>query len=313
MIKKLLFLIITSLISFNFSWAQIVPLKKPSLSSEELNKKIILNTIKPLKKPSKVKVDKKVTKKETKLSFLLPKKKPVISGLINSETVKISKFYNKKDFGIAKKAIGEMQKGQWKSAVKISKKAKDRSIYNFIKWRHLLTTGNQESFFDYQVFIEENSDYPRIDRLRYLAEHKLSTERVSPRKIINWFSKNEPLSGYGKMILGESHILSGDKAKGIALIKNGWISADLSKSELRFFRKKYKKYLDANDYIKRADHLAWNSDHWDLKRLIRYLPKDYELLYTARHILMTKGYGVYSISLGHQNMSCSIEQFIVFR
>ena len=117
MIKKLLFLIITSLISFNFSGAQIVPLKKPSLSSEELNKKIILNTIKPLKKPSKVKVEKKVAKKETKLSFLLPKKKPVIRGLINSETVKISKFYNKKDFGIAKKAIGEMQKGQWKSAI----------------------------------------------------------------------------------------------------------------------------------------------------------------------------------------------------
>ena len=292
MFKKLFFLIITSLISSNFSWAQIVPLKKPSLSSEELNKKIILNTIKPLKKPSKVKVEKKVINKETKLSFLLPKKKPVISGFINSETAKISKFYNKKDFGIAKKAIGEMQKGQWNSAIKISKKAKDRSIYNFIKWRHLLTTGNQESFFDYQVFINENSDYPRMDRLRYLAEHKLSTEKVSPRKIINWFSKNEPLSGYGKMILGESHILSGDKEKGIGLIKNGWISADLSKSELKFFRKKYKKYLDVNDYIKRADHLAWNSDHWDLKRLIRYLPKDYELLYTARHILMTKGYGV---------------------
>ena len=39
-----------------------------------------------------------------------------------------------------------MQKGQWKSAIKISKKAKDRSIYNFIKWRHLLTTGNLSHF-----------------------------------------------------------------------------------------------------------------------------------------------------------------------
>ena len=116
MFKKLFFLIITSLISSNFSWAQIVPLKKPSLSSEEFNKKIILNTIKPLKKPSKVKVEKKLINKETKLSFLLPKKKPVISGFINSETAKISKFYNKKDFGIAKKAIGEMRKGQWNTA-----------------------------------------------------------------------------------------------------------------------------------------------------------------------------------------------------
>ena len=185
-----------------------------------------------------------------------------------------------------------MQKGQWNSAIKISQKAKDKSIYNFIKWRHLLTTGNQESFFDYKVFIDKKPNYPRLDRLRYLAEHKLSTEKVSPRKIINWFNEREPLSGYGKMILGESNVLTGDKSKGINLIKEGWISADISKNELKYFRKKYKKYLNADDYIKRADYLAWNNDHWDLKRLIRYLPKDYELLYTARHILMTKGYGV---------------------
>ena len=28
------------------------------------------------------------------------------------------------------------------------------------------------------------------------------------------------------------------------------------------------------------------------KDCLRYLPKDYELLYTARHILITRGYGV---------------------
>ena len=94
------------------------------------------------------------------------------------------------------------------------------------------------------------------------------------------------------MILGESHILIGDKNKGIKLLKEGWVTADLSKNELKYFRKKYKKYLNADDYIKRADYLAWNGDRWDLQRLIRYLPKDYELLYNARHLLMSKGYGV---------------------
>ncbi len=94
------------------------------------------------------------------------------------------------------------------------------------------------------------------------------------------------------MILGESHILIGDKNKGTNLIKDGWVTADLSKNELKYFRKKYKKYLNADDYIKRADYLAWNGDRWDLRRLIRYLPKDYELLYNARHLLMSKGYGV---------------------
>ena len=61
---------------------------------------------------------------------------------------------------------------------------------------------------------------------------------------------------------------------------------------MKFFRSRYKKYLDSNDYIERADYLAWEGKSWDLKRMLRYLPKDYELLYTARQILMSKSYGV---------------------
>ncbi len=275
---------------------QIVPPQKPTLSSEEIIKKISKNIITPLKKPTKLKkVEKKVIVKEIKekkLSFKIPKKKPSVAGVKTTKNIKISKYYSKKDFGLAKKAISEMQKSKWTSALNISKKAKDKSIYNFIQWRHLLTTGNQASFYDYKVFIDSNPEYPRIDRLRYLAEHKLSTANVSPKKIITWFGANKPLSGYGKMILGESHLLIGDKSKGTNLIKEGWITAKLSRNDLKFFRKKFKKSLNADDYIKRADYLAWNGKHWDLKRLTRYLPKDYELLYTARQILISKGYGV---------------------
>ena len=171
--------------------------------------------------------------KEKKLSFKIPKKKPTIAGTSTAKNIKISRYYSKKDFGLAKKAISEMQKSKWSSALKIAKKAKDNSIYNFIQWRHLLTSGNQASFYDYQVFLNKNSDYPRISRVKYLAEHKLSTESVSPKKIIKWFGENDPLSGYGKMILGESHILIGDKNKGKRLIKEGCVKADLSKNELK--------------------------------------------------------------------------------
>ncbi len=305
MLKKILFLgfTVSILIFSNNLFAEInsvVPLKKPVLSKEEIQKKISINILKPLKKPTKTKeikieeviVKKELVLKEKKLSFKIPKKKPTIAGISTAKNIKISRYYSKKDFGLAKKAISEMQKSKWSSALKIAKKAKDKSIYNFIQWRHLLTSGNQATFYDYQVFLNKNSDYPRISRVKYLAEHKLSTESVSPKKIIKWFGENDPLSGYGKMILGESHILIGDKNKGTRLIKEGWVTADLSKNELKYFRKKYKKFLNADDYIKRADYLAWNGDRWDLRRLIRYLPKDYELLYNARHLLMSKGYGV---------------------
>ncbi len=306
MLKKLLFIsfIISVIVNINNLSAEIsilIPLKKPSLTDEEILKKLSQNILIPIKKPKKIKetkiLEKKITKtdngtKDKKLSFKIPKKKPSIPGVTTSRSVKISKYYSKKDFNIARKAISEMQKSRWTSSLKIAKKAKNKSIYNFIKWRYLLTTGNQASFYDYKVFIDRNSKYPRINRLRYLAEHKLSTSKVSPKKIINWFAGKDPLSGYGQMILGESYILIGEKTKGTNLIKKGWITARISKNELKFFRKKFKKYLNADDYIKRADYLAWNNKYWDLRRLTRYLPKDYELLYTARHILMSKGYGV---------------------
>jgi len=32
------------------------------------------------------------------------------------------------------------------------------------------------------TFIQNNEDYPRISRVKYLAEQKLSTEKISPKK-----------------------------------------------------------------------------------------------------------------------------------
>ena len=303
MLKKFIFFInlfFFSTITILFS-TEIIPLKKPIQTKAEKDQKLLIDVMKPLPKPIPEKIVEEIKKKpegeiklkaEKDLGIILPKKKPLIAGTKKTDTAKKSKYYNKKDFEIAKKAISEMKQAKWPAALKTAKKARDKSVYNFIQWRHLLTKGNKASYYDYKTFIDKNEDYPRLGRVKYLAEHKLSTDTISPKKIIDWFGVDEPLSGFGKMILGESIILNGDTQKGISYIKEGWITAELSKSELRFYRKKFKKYLNADDYIKRADYLAWNNKYWDLKRLLRYLPKDYQLLYTARQLLMSKSYGV---------------------
>ena len=299
MFKKISFLITTLILIniVNLVSADIVPIKKPSQSKEEKEKKLMVDVLKPLPKPvikdQIKKIDKKIEPEIPKVAgMILPKKKPVIAGKKSLETVKKSKFYSKKDFTIARKAFSEMKKAKWTDALKTAKRARDKSIYNFIQWRHLLTKGNRASFYDYKTFIDKNENFPRIGRVKYLAEHKLSTDKISPNKIIDWFGPNEPLSGFGKMILGESLILKGNRQEGVKLIKEGWVNAELNKSQLRFYRKKFKKYLNADDYIKRADYLAWNNKYWDLRRLLRYLPKEYELLYNARQLLMSRSYGV---------------------
>ncbi|MDA9167530.1 lytic transglycosylase domain-containing protein [Candidatus Pelagibacter sp.] len=273
----------------------IIPLKKPILNEEAQSAKISQGILKPKSKPSKKIEETKtiiVKKDQKKINFLIPKSKPLVVKSEKSVVQARSKYYSQKDYGIAKKSIQAMEKSQWTTALTNSKKAKDKSIYNFIQWRHLLTTGNQATFYDYITFIQNNKDYPRISRVRYLAEQKLSTDKISPKKIINWFGADEPLSGYGMLVLGESFVRTGNSEKGIALIKRGWITAELSRANMKFLSKKYKKYLDSKDYINRADYLAWENKYWDLKRMLPYLPKDYQLLYTARQILMSKSYGV---------------------
>ena len=276
----------------------IIPLKKPIFEKNVDDRSFANNYLIPKKKPKQKLIEKKETiktKKEEKIivsGVIIPKSKPLVVKKDLSIVKKKSKYFTEKDFTIAKQSLKLMEKRQWKEAENLSKKAKNKSIYNFIQWNHLITTGNTASFFDYKNFIERNKNYPRIGRVKYLSEHKLSTKIMSPKKIIKYFEIEKPLSGFGEMILGESYILVGEIDKGINLIKKGWITADLSKSEIRSFRKKYKKYLNNKDYIKRADYLAWENKYWDLKRMIKYLPEDEQLLYTARQLLMSKSYGV---------------------
>ena len=173
--KKFYFLLFTSIL-FLFITKQvfseeknIFPKKKPVLVPQIKEKKISKNILLPLKKP--VKKDKteskedeivKETKTTTKLGIIVPKNKPkIVSKKIKTAEVK-SKYFSKKKFRLAKKSIEAFEKGRWTEALSLAKKSKDKSIYNFVQWRHLLTRGNKASYYDYQQFILNNPDYPRI-------------------------------------------------------------------------------------------------------------------------------------------------------
>ena len=300
-LRILKFLIINIIIVNYFNLALgselILPKNKPIIKKYdiELNE---VNYLLPLKKPILAQEEDKIEPEEKEISkiaekvgdVIIPLRKPIV--VTKTKPPKKSKFYSEKDVERAKNAIKLMEQSKWYDALKEAWKAKDKSIYNFIQWNHLLTSGNKATFSEYDNFIKKNSNYPRISRIQYLAEHKLASDKISPNQIINLFNEQGPLSGFGQMMLGQSLINKGQTDKGISLIKQGWITADLTKQDLAYFRKKFKKYLNAEDYVKRADHLAWEEKNWDLLRMLRYLPKDEQLLYTARQLLMSKSYGV---------------------
>ena len=250
------------------------------------------NEIKQLKEKAIPKITKQIIKSNN--FFLYPSKKPLIytATSIKNKAKSKSKILKEKDFTIAKDVFNLIKKSKWISALEQTKNVKDKEFKNLVTWLYLKQRGNQATFNDYQNFIAKNPEYPRIGRLRYMAEHKIILENTSPKSIINWFEDTEPLSGTGKIKLGEAYLKIKETVLGAELIKSGWVNADLSKRDVRYYRKKFRKILNTSDHLKRADYLAWDNQYWDLKRMLPYLPKNEKLLYNARFILMTNSYGV---------------------
>ncbi len=285
----------------------LLPAKKPSIFKEVIKqKKPIASEKLPQKKPiiksengekkkevkeKKVKKEKTPKKEISKNTFILPQKKPVTyKG--TTKTAAKSKILNQKDFEKAKEVIKLIKSKKWNSALKATSKVKDRDFKTLVTWMYLKTTGNSATFNDYKNFIEQNSDYPRINRIRYLAEQKIYLKNSSPTFVINWFEKNPPLGGLGKIKLAEALLEQGKNKEVEILIKEAWVNADIKKNDLGYYRAKFKKFLTSDDHLKRADYLAWERKYWDLKRMLKYLPKDERALYNARQILMSNSYGV---------------------
>ena len=158
-------IIIIYLFFLNINYAEefiIIPLKKPILTEIDKAQKLSKNIIQPKPKPRK-KTQKssesiikpkskpknklteenpkvKITKKEAvkkknkievskKIDFLIPKAKPLVVKKETIKTQKTSKYYKRKDFELAIKSIRAFEKGNWSTALSLSKKKHETNLF----------------------------------------------------------------------------------------------------------------------------------------------------------------------------------------
>ena len=312
LIKQIIILLILIISFENYAYSGLIkPKPKPDELITNLSPKVSKD-ITNFTKDKKNFIEKKIVKKKVEEKFkktlfknkaikqkisnfyftkeigIYPPEKPIDLGLKKN----LSKILSKRDYRITQKIFNYIKRNNWKLAFKESKKTNDKIVKNLIRWIYLIETKNNANFYDYVKFITKNKEWPRINRLRYLAEHKIDYKIIAPIDVISFFKDKEPLSGFGAMKLGEAFLIAGKKNESKKLIKKGFVTAFLSRNDLRYVSKKFKNILSSEDYIKRADHMAWENKYWELKRTIKYLPKGYKELYFARFALMTRSYGV---------------------
>ena len=89
------------------------------------------------------------------LKFLYPRKKPKSFKSPIKET-KLSSVLSKKDFEKAKEVFVLIKAKKWNSAIKLSKKIKDKEFKNLVTWMYLKERSNRATFNDYAIFIRKN-------------------------------------------------------------------------------------------------------------------------------------------------------------
>jgi soluble lytic murein transglycosylase len=250
-------------------------------------------TIKPQEttKPKETKeVKKKDIEKTEVTKEIVPKIKPSDFKNFTPEQKGplVTKTLNDKDFEITKVVFDYVDRKQWKLALSDAQKVQDKAIYTLVNWMYLIEPQSGASFNEYQTFIKNHKDWPRINRIKYLAEHKINFDNNSPSSIIEYFSNNPPLSGFGRLRLAEAFLENNQTEKARNLVKDGFKDAELSKNDLKYFSKIFKKFLTHQDYVLRADYFAYEAKYKDLKDTIEYLNPDYQKLYNARAALFTK-------------------------
>ena len=268
-----------------------VPKEEELNQKKEIKKETKESKPKPIAEKEIVKPkDTKEIKTNIEVKEVIPKIKPQDFKNFTPESKGPleTKTLNNKDFEISKVVFDYVDRKQWKLALSDAQKMQDKTIYTLVNWMYLIDSQSGASFNEYFIFIKNNKDWPRINRIKYLAEHKINFDNNTPSSIIEYFTNNPPLSGFGKLRLAEALLENNQAEKSKSLVKDGFKDAELSKNDLRYFSKIFKKFLTQQDYTLRADYFAYEAKYQDLRDTIEYLNPDYQKLYNARAALFTK-------------------------
>ena len=183
-----------------------------------------------------------------------------------------------------KAALGAASKNQWKNARAFAKRLKDPLTKKIVHYFDLERRETKASFKDIASFIDENPHWPSYKTLRKRAEAAMRDDLYHTR-ILQWFDGHDPVSTDGWVQYGRALLASGEKEKARQVIRDTWINRNFAKRPEKIFYKRYRRYLSAEDHVKRLDRLLWEGRNWPVRRMLWKVKPGIKALAEARLML----------------------------
>ena len=158
-------------------------------------------------------------------------------------------------------------------------------------WR-IAVSDARAPFSDLDRAIDELDGWPRQASIRREAEWKIEDSGLSPALIVAWFEDREPVTGEGRIALGESLIALGREDEGAEQIRTAWRTQSLRLSNQRDVLREHGEILTNDDHAARVDFLLWAGQRTAASRLLPELSAGERRVAEARIRLASRSSGV---------------------
>lgn len=183
-----------------------------------------------------------------------------------------------------KAALDAATKNNWKRARVLAAQLKDPLARKIVRFFDLERQDTKATFKEIAAFIAQNPHWPSMRRLRQRAEAAMRDD-LDPALVLQWFDGKDPVSTEGWVQLARALVASGDKEKAGAVIRDIWINRNFAKRPEKTFYKRYRRYLSAEDHVKRLDRLLWEGRNWPVRRMLWKVKPGLRALAEARLML----------------------------
>ena len=146
----------------------------------------------------------------------------------------------------------------------------------------------ENTFEKITKFLKANPYWPQSYILVLRAEELLN-DTTNKDCIVEWFDKNEPVTGKGRKYYALAAVsLVKDPNRLSAIIKSGWHFGHFTKSEQKDYFSSFKNYLTELDHVKKIDNHLWEKEITAAKNSLEYVGAGYKKSFNAQIALIQK-------------------------
>lgn len=187
-----------------------------------------------------------------------------------------------KDIDAIKSAIRYARHGKVDIATAHRDRIRDVVGRKVVEWTILRSYSSAIPYARYHTFMKVNPSWPSRKLFRRRAEARLWSEGHTPAVVLSFFSKQEPMSGLGKLVLASALSALGDHVAARKYVRSAWHHDNFPATIEARILKDFGSWLVASDHKTRMDVRLYANDFPAALRAGKRLGRAYVAIVSAR-------------------------------